>query len=241
MQAQEISIANPLLSLTISEQLVFLIQSTSKIDLDYNSREHYLLAVITGCFADLFLQNKINFANNVINLNNNPKQVSDYLTDVMKVILSYRDKKSILYLLLAMNDRQMSNIESKKVKELINKKLLVREHKGVPIFGEDSLQAKDTESRFDLYNELKKDLNSSKEPPMEKTFLLTLLDEINFLPDLFESRREFDISQKNLALFINHDHIAKLLLRAIQNELKLNELSNMPKHRGGGLSIGRIF
>ena len=241
MQAQEISIANQISSLSISEQLVYLVESTSENNLDDYSREHYLLAVITGCIADLFILNKIHFGSSRIILNNNPKQVSDYLTDIMKKILSTRDEKSIFYILLDMNEQQMSKIESKIVKDLIAKKWLVREHEGPFILGKRYLQANDDELRINLYNALKNDLNANGELPEKVMFLLTLLDEIDFLPKLFESKEELEYCRSHLQINIKHDRIAKLFSREIQNELKFNEIEHMTKHHGGGLDIGRIF
>ena len=241
MQALDNSISNPALSLSISEQLVFLIESTSINKLDNYSKEHYLFAVITGCIADLFLLDKIHFVQGRINLNNNPKKVSDYLTDIMRQILSNREEKSIFYILLAMNYRQMSQIESMIVDDLIDKKLLVREHEGFSIFGKSFLHANNEDFRFDLNKILKDGLNADEEPPMQIIFLLTLLDGIDLLPILCKSENELNYSRQHLESFIKNDHIAKLLLRAIQNEIKINDLENMPKHQGGGLGIGRMF
>ena len=241
MQAQESSIENPLLSLTVSEQLVFLVESTPVNNLDNYSRERYLFAVITGCIADLFILNKIHFENSLICLNNNPQQVSPYLTDIMKEILSNREEKSILNILLSMNSHQMSHIESMIVQNLIDKKLLVRDHDGSFIFGKRFLHTNNNDFRFNLFDVLKDRLNATKKPPKELTLLLTLLNEIDFLPALFNSPHDLDYSHKHLQTFIKHDNIAKLLARAIQNEMKLKNLDKMPHHQGGGLSIGRIF
>lgn len=240
MQVQENSISNPVLSLSISEQLAFLIESSSVNNQENYSREQYLFTVVIGCIADLFILDKISFVNNRIKLNNNPKKVNDYLTKMMKVILSSREEKSIFYILLAMITKQMSQIEAMIVKHLIDKKLLERNREGFFILGKKSIKANNDEIRFDLYNKLREELNRNEEPSNQIIFLLTLLYGIDFLPKLYTSKYELDYSRRHLQLFIKENYIAKLLLQSIQNEIKVKQLDNMPKHQGS-LSIGRIF
>ena len=159
----------------------------------------------------------------------------------MKQILSNREEKSIFYILLAMNNHQMDQVESMIVKHLIDKKLLVREHEGFSIFGKSFLHANNDNLRFDLRNILKNGLNTDKEPPMQIKYLLTLLDGIDLLPIICKSENKLNCSREHLESFIRNDSIAKLLLRAIQNEIKINDLESMPKHQGGDLGIGRMF
>ena len=237
MQAQETSNANLLFSLPISEQIVFLNESIPQDNTDKKFREHYLFTLISGCIADLFIQNKIHLENNKIILNNNPKKVSKSLTVMMKEILASREEKTILSLLFVMNYNKMSQIENLIAKDLIGKQLLIQENEGALSFSKNSLHAINNELTSEFYNLVKNGLNDTEKPSEKLIYLLTLLDEIDFLPKLSHSKEELHNTCKHLKSFIRNNHNAKMLLQSIQNELKLKELEKLSYREGGNLSL----
>ena len=71
------------------------------------------------------------------------------------------------------------------------------------------------------------DTEEDKELTAKIVYLLILLQRIGFLPQLFESRKELEFGQGRLEQLIENDHIATMLLKAIENEIKLRELEQM--------------
>ena len=242
MQTQEKNLANSVLSLSISEQLVFLIESLPENTLDTYYKQHYLFAVIVGVIADLFFQEKITLLNSKISFINTERASLEQLNYMMEKINSIRNEKTIFDILMAMNIQEMSQVESIIINSLIKKKILVRKHEGFFIFGKNVIQAKIDRQRVNLFNTLITALDSTEDPPKQMIYLLTLLFGIDFLPQMIQSKKDLDFHRKHLETIIENDYIAKLLLRAIQNEIKLKDLESITKQQGcSGFCINSKF
>lgn len=233
MQAQENNMANSVLSLSISEQLVFLLETLPENKLNEYYRQHYLFAVIVGCIGDLFLQERITLLNSKISFINTEQSSLEQLNYMMNEIRSIRNEKTIFDILMAMTIQEMTHVKSLIVESLIKKRILIRKHEGFFIFGKNVVQAKIERQRGNLFNTLIGALDATEDPPKQIIYLLTLLDGIDFLPQMVQSKKDLDFHRKHLETLIENDHIAKLLFRALQNEIKLKDLENMPKQRGG--------
>ena len=233
MQAQENDTANSVLSLSISEQLVFLIESLPENTLDAYYKEHYLFAVIIGCLGDLFIKGKITLLNGKITFTNTERSLLDHLNYMMDKINSIRNEKTIFDILLAMNIQEMAQVKSIIITTLIKKKILIRKHEGFFIFGKNMVHAKIDQQQANLFNTLITALDATENPPKQTIYLLSLLDGIDYLPQMIQSKKDLDFHRKHLESLIENDHFAKLLLRGLQNEIKLKDLENMQKQRGG--------
>lgn len=238
MQSQQIPAGQQIFDLTVSGQLMFLLETFSNRINDEAFREHYLYTLICANFADLFLFDKISLVNNRIVFNNKGPTNIKYIDHFMSVIITIDKDKTIFDVLMEITKNKILEIESNVKDFLVNQKILVTKHEGFLFFGKKTYQPASIEIATAMLEELRKALDVSQEPDDKLIYLLALLKETDFLPLLYDSKKELDFGDKRLEQLIENNHIAKILSRAIENEIKLRDLQHMPKQRGGNLGMG---
>lgn len=238
MQSQEIPIGQQIFDLTVSGQLMFLLETFSDHSNDEAFREQYLYTLICANFADLFLYDKISLVNNRIVFNNKGPTNVKYIDHFMSIIITIDKDKTIFDVLMEITKNKMLEIESAVRDFLVEQKVLVTKHEGFLFFGKKTYRPVNTELATTMLEELRKALDVSQEPNDKLIYLLALLKETNFLPLLYDSKRDLEFGDKRLELLLENNHIAKILSRAIENEIKLRDLQHMPKQSGSSLGRG---
>lgn len=238
MQSQEIPSGQQIFNLTVSGQLMFLLETFSNHINDEAFREQYLYTLICANFADLFLLDKISLVNNRIVFNNKGPTNIKYVDHFMSVIITIDKDKTIFDVLMEITKNKLIEIESAVRNYLVERKLLVVKHEGFLIFGKKTYRPANNELATTMLEELRTSLDAGQNPDDKLIYLLALLKETDFIPLLYDSKRELEFGDKRLELLIENNHIAKILSRAIENEIKLKDLQHMPRQRGGSLGMG---
>lgn len=238
MQSQEIHSGHEIFEITISGQLMFLVEAFSKNSNDDSFREYYHYSLLCGCLADLFVFEKIKLVDNRLVFTSKESTQISYIDRFMNNIASLDNTKTIFDILMETEETEMIEMESNVKKYLIQHRFLVEKREGFLIFGKKITVPTNNETPMILLEELRKVLNSNQDPNEKMIYLLTLLKEIDFLPLLYESKKELDFAEKRLEQLIENRHVVKMLSRAIDNEMKLRDLRNMPKQKGNSFGMG---
>ena len=232
MQVQEENLGNQIKNLTIAQQFVFLVESFSQTQTDDSWRENYLYAVMGACLADLFLFQKIKLQNSKVSIANIEKTNYEYLDRILYELNSVLADKTMLDVLSILSPK-MEEVEKLIVDNLITIGLLREKRDGFLFFGSKVIYPANNDIVLSFIESLRISIEGNNEPEKPMIYLETLLDTIHILPKIFESKKELDYGQKRLENFIENDHIARILLRAITNEIKLQDLKHMTRQRSG--------
>ena len=238
MQSQDVSTNNQRFNLTISEQFVYLIEIITQNGLDDYFKQHFLYATIGSCFADLFMMNKIKLVDNRIVFNNGERTNIRYIDRLIDEINAIREDKTIFDVLMALDLERMLEIESMINDALIKKKLLYEKREGFLMFGKKVITPIKNDYSKQLIDEIRTSLDSSQEPDQSLLYLLAVLKPLDILPNFYESLKELDFGKKRMESLIEYHHDAKMILRAIENQIKLKDLEHMPKQKGTNLGMG---
>ncbi len=238
MQSQEIHSGHEIFEITISGQLMFLVEAFSKNSDDGSFRDYYHYSLLCGCIADLYNFNKFKLVDNrLVFTSKEPTQIG-YLDRFMREITTVDSNKTIFDILMETNEEKMVEIKSNIKNYLMERNLLKEKREGFLVFGKKITLPVNNEIPMKMLENLRQALDSNQDPNEKMIYLLTLLKEIDFLPLLYESIKELDFAEKRLEQIIENKHIAKMISRAIENEMKLRDLRNMPKQKGSSFGMG---
>ena len=227
MQTQEIVMEAQITNLSLTEQMVFLFESFPEFGKKKSIKDYYMYTLVASCLADLFLIDKIVLQNNKIKIKNFERINLEFLEFFLRENISNRGNISIFDVFLSMNNQKITQLELMVKEELVSKKIFMQRREGTFIFGKKIYKLANKDLLKIFQNKLMNDTEEDKELTAKIVYLLILLQRIGFLPQLFESRKELEFGQGRLEQLIENDHIATMLLKAIENEIKLRELEQM--------------
>ena len=224
---------------TISEEVVYLIQSLSKkMDREFN-RDDYYFALIGACLVDLYIRGKIEIVNNRVVAKNFEKFNLPFLDHFFYRLAVTQYKRTVFEVFSNMK-KYMRKVDRLLTKDLIKKKLLVENSNGFLPFSKNQIYLNSQTEFYELIIRLKASLDTVKEPKKPILYLLTILQAMNLTPYLYRILPDVGYGIKRLELLMKTEPFARHLLQTIDIEIKLHDLSNMT-HRTSSSGIMQRF
>lgn len=230
MQVENNILLNQESELTISQEIVYLINSLPQKVIGNFQKENFLLGVLGSSLADLFLMHKIELEANYIKINNYNRTGCEYLDEFLSNLLTIPGNKTILNVLMDY-PQNVLQLEDQIKESLVLKGLLPKKHHGFLFF-----KPKDDNIGDDYYlkgfiSRIKEELITARDIPQTTMFLVIILQGIELLPYMFGSKEELNTAEQKIQQQLNNDKTASRLLRGFENIKKLRDAKSMVKRQ----------
>lgn len=236
MQRQEPEIQLDQQGLTITYKLVFLVEAVFHPELDQALQEKYLYAVTGAFLADLILLKKVTIKQSSIEIFEIEKTDNKFINSFFYILATQGRRKTLLDSFELLKPLAKDMIEEIK-RELLDAGFLVEKREGLPLIGPKVTYPKNKELMNNIQAEIKRNLGTEKEMDKEVSYLILLLEALNLLVRICESKRALDNARIRAEELLETDPIAKLLCRDVANKIKLEDL----KYMAGGKVRTRLM
>lgn len=208
---------NEFKKLTISEQVLYSIESVTELKEPKEFKEEKEICIIGGLVGDLILTKNIDLIDGKIKVLNNEKTNFAYLNNFMNELDNNYSGKDLNDVLLGFKNN-IEKLENAIRNDLIKKSFL----KGKKTFGflrgsQESYGDSNVIMRRNLWT-INLALRDNSEPEKKLVFILALLDAINFLKNYFKTSEEYTEKTKRLLELIESNPDVKLVYKKIKND-----------------------
>lgn len=230
MKVENKVLLNQVSDLTISQELVFLINSLPQKVIGTFKKENLLLGVIGSSLADLFIMHKLELEANYIKVNNYNRTGYDFLDEFLSNLLSIPGNKTILKVFMEYPENILQ-LEDRIRESLVLKGLIHKKHHEFLFFKPKDDNVEEVYYLKVFISRIKEELITFREISQTTMYLVIILQGVELFPYMFGSKEELNTSEQKIQQQLNSDKIASRLLRGFENIKKLRDTKNMVKRQ----------
>lgn len=225
-------------NLTITEQLIFLIESLSQIRKLRLSEESKNQAIIGAMVADLFSMNKVGLVNNKVVVTNTEKTQFGFLNRFIDDLQS-QDKRKFIIDIIHCYQYKGESIQQDILDTLVEEDLLLETRGLIPFVGSKEFQVRDRDIISKINERIQVSLTNDSSLEKESIYLLAILQAIGVLKRFFYTSVDFnEKKKKRLQELMKEEYLAKMIYEAIKQQPESDSLAMVempPLHFSAGL------
>ena len=203
--------------LTITQHLLFLLESIPKKNQSLLFEEIKKYAIIGATITDLMLLKKVALVDNRLEIINSEKTDFSYMNTLLAELQSEEEKKLLMEVIY--NYRHEAEvIEEEILKELLEKELLIEKKGLIPFLFPTELRVKDPELAIISRESIQKALTKESKPEKEVLYVIAIMDAIYALQKFMDTKEEYEEKKKRLDELLEEEELAKKVYETITSQ-----------------------